>query len=66
MRVLLQPTRRTALSLHVYMQPLQRCSTSTETVRSVKDGVAQDGHLDFHTAPELCVHHLPSVEVLYK
>ena len=29
------------------------CSTSTETVGLLGTG-AQDGHLDFHTAPELC------------
>ena len=30
--------------------------TSTGTVRTVRDGGerAQDVHLDFHTAPELC------------
>ena len=31
----------------------QCCFTSTETVRTVRDWGAQDGHLDFHTAPEL-------------
>ena len=31
----------------------QRCFTSTETTRLIRDGEAQDGHLDFHTAPEL-------------
>ena len=30
------------------------CFTSTETVGLLGTG-AQDGHLDFHTAPELCV-----------
>ena len=29
------------------------CLTSTETVGLLGTG-AQDGHLDFHTAPELC------------
>ena len=29
------------------------CFTSTETVGLLGTG-AQDGHLDFHTAPELC------------
>jgi len=28
---------------------------STETKRTIRDGQAQDGHLDFHTAPELCL-----------
>ena len=32
---------------------LQCCFTSTETVGLLETG-AQDGHLDFHTAPELC------------
>ena len=31
---------------------VQCCFTSTETIRLVRTGV-QDGHLDFHTAPEL-------------
>ena len=32
----------------------QCCFTSTETLlRTIRDGGAQDGHLDFHTAPEL-------------
>ena len=30
------------------------CFTSTETVGLLRTG-AQDGHLDFHTAPELCI-----------
>ena len=30
------------------------CFTSTETVGLLGTG-AQDGHLDFHTAPELCL-----------
>ena len=29
------------------------CFTSTETVGLLRTG-AQEGHLDFHTAPELC------------
>ena len=32
---------------------LKSCFTSTETVGLLGTG-AQDGHLDFHTAPELC------------
>ena len=32
---------------------LKCCPTSTETVGLLGTG-AQDGHLDFHTAPELC------------
>ena len=32
---------------------LKCCFTSTETVGLLGPG-AQDGHLDFHTAPELC------------
>ena len=32
---------------------VQYCFTSTETIGSLGRG-AQDGHLDFHTAPELC------------
>ena len=30
---------------------IQCCFTSTETVRTIK---AQEGHLDFHSVPELC------------
>ena len=32
---------------------LKCCFTSTETVGLLGTG-AQDGHLDFHTPPELC------------
>ena len=40
--------------LHLLLLLLLRCCfTSTETVGSLGTG-AQDGHLDFHTAPELC------------
>ena len=35
------------------MMMLKRCLTSTETVGLLGTG-AQDVHLDFHTAPELC------------
>ena len=35
-------------------QKLKFCFTSTETVGLLGTG-AQDVHLDFHTAPELCV-----------
>ena len=31
-----------------------RCFTSTETVKLIISTGAQDGHLDFHAAPELC------------
>ena len=31
----------------------QCCFTSTETTRLIMDGGALDGHIDFHTAPEL-------------
>ena len=34
---------------------LSCCFTSTETIKLNRDGGAQDGHLDFHTAPELCI-----------
>ena len=33
---------------------VQYCFTSTETIRFV-GRTAQDGHLDTHTAPELCM-----------
>ena len=37
---------------------VQCCFTSTEiTLRTIRDRGAQDGHLDFHTAPELCQIH---------
>ena len=42
--------------LEVLREPLRLaecCFTSTETVRLIRDGGAQDGHLDFHAAPEL-------------
>ena len=32
---------------------VQCCFTCTETVRTIRDGDTQDGHLHFHTAPEL-------------
>ena len=32
---------------------VESCFTATETVGLLGTG-AQDGHLDFHTAPELC------------
>ena len=35
-------------------EAVQCRSTSTETVRTVKGWDAHDGHLDIHTAPELC------------
>ena len=38
---------------------LRCCFTSTETVDLLRTG-AQEGHLDFHTAPELCRVSLPS------
>ena len=31
---------------------VQCCFTSTEITRTIRDGEAQDAHLDFHTAPE--------------
>ena len=36
-----------------FLKLLKCCFTSTETVGLLGTG-AQDGHLDFHTAPELC------------
>ena len=39
------------------------CFTSTETVGLLGTGT-QDGHLDFHTAPELC-EDVPPVEFMY-
>ena len=39
------------------MSMVQYCFTSTETVGRK----AQDGHLDFHTAPELCPPPFPSL-----
>ena len=38
------------------------CFTSTETVALLGTG-AQDGHLDFHTAPELCLTVADDVEL---
>ena len=35
------------------MMMMKCCFTFTETVGLLGTG-AQDGHLDFHTAPELC------------
>ena len=37
----------------MYSYFVQCCFTSSETVRFIRDGGAHDGHLDFHTAPEL-------------
>ena len=39
----------------VFVGWLKCCFTSTETIGLLGTG-AQDGHLDFHTAPELCLH----------
>ena len=33
---------------------VQCCFTSTETIRTTRDGEPRIIHLDFHTAPELC------------
>ena len=38
-----------------FLVQVQCCFTSTETIRSIRDGWAQDGHADFHTAPELWI-----------
>ena len=40
------------------------CFTSTKTVGLLGTG-AQDGHLDFHTAPEFCYEDVPLVEFVY-
>ena len=42
---------------------VQTYFTSTETMRTIRDGVSQDVHLDFHTAPELwqLIYHLFSL-----
>ena len=34
---------------------VQYCFTSAETVMLVRTGSPEDGQLDFHTAPELCL-----------
>ena len=51
--------------LHASTLPFwaQSSFTSTETARAVRDGDhgAQDGHLDFHTAPELWLSLSPSL-----
>ena len=39
----------------VCIRLVECCFTSTETVGLLGTG-AQDGHLDFHTAPELCMY----------
>ena len=36
------------------MSTVQYCFTSTETIRLVRPESPGDGHLDSHTAPELC------------
>ena len=36
-----------------FTSTVQCCFTSTETLRTNRDGEAQGGHLDFRTAPEL-------------
>ena len=43
---------------------LKCCFTSTETAGLLAIG-AQDGHLDFHTVPELCSFHMDRI-VLYR
>ena len=45
--------RTAALRDTEHMLLLKCCFTSTETVGLLRTG-AQDVHLDFHTAPELC------------
>ena len=32
---------------------VQCCFTPTETITTIRDREAQDGHVDFHTVPEL-------------
>ena len=45
------PCKRFCSSKHHFQARVQCRFTSTETVRPIRD--EQDGHLDFHTAPEL-------------
>ena len=42
-------------SYYIFTSLVQCCFTSTETIRLIRDGGIQHGHLDFHTAPELSV-----------
>ena len=44
---------------------LKWCFTSTETVGLLETG-AQDGHLDFHTAPELCTNMVWTEELIFE
>ena len=39
--------------LSFFSSVVQCCFTSTGTRRTIKDREAKDGHLEFHTAPEL-------------
>ena len=52
-RFLTKKTRNTVCILFNFLW-LKCCFTSTETVGLLGTG-AQDGHLDFHTAPELWI-----------
>ena len=48
---------------YVFWQPLARrqcCFTRKETIRIIQGRGSQDGHLDFHTAPDLPTPDLPS------
>ena len=49
--------------LTVAEDTLKCCFTSTETVGLLGTG-AQDGHFDFHTAPELCRKHFGTIAQL--
>ena len=47
-----------------YLLKLKCCFTSTETVGLLGTG-AQDGHLDFHTASELCALFVKPLQKIY-
>ena len=48
-------TLRNEGALDVLSSVFQCCFTSTETIRTIRNEGALDGHLHFHTAPELCL-----------
>ena len=48
-----------------YLLKLKCCFTSTENVGLLGTG-AQDGHLDLHTAPELCALFVKPLQNIYR
>ena len=60
---MIHPPVSTSSLCHAHYPLVACCFTSTETVGLLETG-AQDGHLDFHTAPELCLSYRSSALLL--